>query len=60
MQNRHIAKQGQPDDQPHDMLCSQLSPTNRGLASGLRGVLNRCQIDQIVESAQISPLLPGE
>jgi hypothetical protein len=34
--------------------------TNRGLASGLQGVLNHCQINQIVESAQISLLLPGE
>ena len=60
MQNRHIAKQGQPDDQPHDMLGGQLAPKTRSLASGLQGVLNRCQIDQIVESAQISPRLPGE
>ena len=60
MQNRHIAKQGQPDDPLLDMLGGQLAPPNRGLASGLQGVLNHCQINQIVESAQISRLLPGE
>jgi hypothetical protein len=60
MENRHIGKQGQPDDPPLDMRGGQLAPPNRGLASGLQGVLNHCQIDQIVESAQISPLLPGQ
>ena len=60
MQNRYIEKQVQLDDKPHDMLGDQLAPPDRGLASGSQGVLYHYRIDQIAESAQISPLLQGE
>ena len=60
MQNRCNAKQGQPNDQPHDILGRQLAPPDRGLVRVLQDVLNKYRIDQIAESAQISPLLPGE
>lgn len=60
MQNRCNVKQGQPNDQPHDILGRQLAPSDRGLVKVLQDVLNKYRIDQIPESAQISPLLPGE
>jgi len=60
MQNRCNAKQGQPDDQPHEILGRQLAPPDRGMVRCLQGVLDQYRIYQIVEPAQISPLLPGE
>ena len=45
------AKQGQPNDQTHDILGRQLAPPDRDLARVLKNVLNNYWIDQIAESA---------
>ena len=45
------AKQGQLNDQTHDILGRQLAPPDRDLARILKNVLNNYWIDQIAESA---------
>jgi hypothetical protein len=54
MPDRQIAKQGQPDDQPHDMLGGQLAPPDRGFARRLQRLLNPGRINQLAQAAQIA------